>query len=51
MTVTRQETYEQLIALGNTPTEAWALMEQMDFAEDYDGTQSYGENKDYDCEQ
>ena len=31
MTVTRQETYEQLIALENTPAEAWALMEQMDF--------------------
>ena len=35
MTATRQETYGQLIALGHTPAEAWALMEQIDFAEDY----------------
>jgi hypothetical protein len=36
MTETRKETYEQLLAMGNTPEEAWALMEQMDFAEDYE---------------
>ncbi len=49
MTATRQETYGQLIALGHTPAEAWALMEQIDFAEDYDETQNYDENEDYDC--
>lgn len=50
MTATRQETYVQLIALGHTPAEAWALMEQIDFAEDYDETQNYDENEDYDCD-
>lgn len=49
MTAARQETYEQLVALGNTPAEAWALMEQMDFAEDYDETQDYDETEDYGC--
>lgn len=36
MSEERRETYEQLLAMGHTPEEAWALMEQMDFAEDYD---------------
>lgn len=48
MTEARQETYEQLTAMGNTPAEAWALMEQMDFAEDYDEAHGYGEAEDYD---
>ena len=50
MTETRQETYEQLIAMGNTPAEAWSLMEQMDFAEDYDETHDFDETDGYDCE-
>lgn len=50
MTETRQETYEQLIAMGNTPAEAWVLMEQMDFAEDYDETHDFDETDVYDCE-
>lgn len=36
MTEARRETYNQLIAMGNTPQEAWALIEQMEFAEDYE---------------
>ena len=36
MSEERRETYEQLLATGHTPEEAWALMEQMDFAEDYE---------------
>jgi len=50
MTEARKETYEQLIALGNTPAEAWALIEQMDFAEDYDETYVYCHAEDYDDE-
>ena len=46
----RRETYEQLIALGNTLAEAWALMEQMDFAEDYDEADAYCHAEDYDGE-
>ena len=37
------------VCLENTPAEAWALMEQMDFAEDYDETRDYDETEDYDC--
>lgn len=36
MSESRQETYNQLIAMGNTPEEAWELIEQMEFAEDND---------------
>ncbi len=50
MTEARKETYEQLIALGCTPVEAWALIEQMDFAEDYDETDVYCHAEDYDGE-
>ena len=50
MTEARRETYEQLIALGNTLAEAWALMEQMDFAEDYDEADAYCHAEDYDGE-
>ena len=49
MTEARQETYNQLIAMGNTPQEAWALIEQMDFAEDYDEPETCYE-EDYDGE-
>ena len=50
MTEARRETYEQLIALGNTPAEAWALIEQMDFAEDYDEMDAYCHAEDFDGE-
>ena len=36
MTNERQETYEQLIAMGYSPEEAWEVIAAMDFAEDYD---------------
>lgn len=36
MTNERQETYEQLIAMGYSPEEAWEVISAMDFAEDYD---------------
>ena len=36
MSEERRETYEQLLVMGHTLEVAWALMEQMDFAEDYD---------------
>ena len=48
MTEARKETYEQLVALGKTPWEAWELIEQMDFAEDYDEPETYHYEEDYD---
>lgn len=32
----RQEIYEELIAMGYSPEEAWTVISEMDFAEDYD---------------
>lgn len=32
----RKEIYEELIALGYTPDEAWEQISQMEFAEDYE---------------
>ena len=41
MTEARRETYERLVALGKTPCEAWELIAQMDFAEDYEEPGTY----------
>lgn len=32
----RKEMYDELIMLGYTPDEAWEMISQMEFAEDYE---------------
>lgn len=46
----RRETYEQLVLMGRTPEEAWELIAQMDFAEDYDEPENCFNAEDYDGE-
>lgn len=50
MTEARRETYERLVALGKTPCEAWELIAQMDFAEDYEEPGAYHEEEEWDGE-
>ena len=33
----RKEIYEELIELGYSPDEAWEMISEMEFAEDYEG--------------
>ena len=34
--IMRKEMYEELVAIGYTPDEAWEQISEMDFAEDYE---------------